>query len=126
MHGVEPTARLVHALGDEIRRIAHVEGRVERTRIVGLQFFVVEAPLRVGHAAAVEPHVNEVALALHRLAARTYQRDAVHVRFVQIDGIILRCGRMFRVEVLKRILGHHTGLDGAFDLRFQLREGTNA
>ena len=63
MEGEEPSARLVDALGDEV-------GGIDGAAID--EFLVLEGIVHLGegHSAAVEPHVDEVRLALHGLTRR--------------------------------------------------------
>ena len=58
----EPAARLVDTLGDEV-------GRVDRAEVVASVFEGV-VQLGIGHGTRVEPYVDEVRFAAHRLALR--------------------------------------------------------
>ena len=74
---VEPAARLIDGLGDEVRGEALLE-----------DFFILERimPLRERHGTGVEPAVDDFLDAVHLLAAfRTFDRDVINVRTVQLD-----------------------------------------
>jgi len=81
MQGVEPSAGLVDALGDEVGR--------EGPGFTGLwtdHVTVLEGvmPLGIGHGAAVEPDVDEVRDPAHGAALGAHQHDLVHKGLVQV------------------------------------------
>ena len=75
--GIEPSARLVHPLGDEI------SGETSRELFGVLERIV---PLREGHRAGVEPRVDHLRYAPHRAGARWCRPGvAVDERLVRIE-----------------------------------------
>ena len=87
---VEPAARLVDSLRDEVRREALLEDLLVVERIM---------PLREWHGARVEPAVDDFLDAVHLLAAlRALDRDLVDVRAVQLD--VIRAVRAHGLELL--------------------------
>ncbi len=77
---VEPAARLIDALGDEVGRDVLLELLLVLERVV---------PLRERHRPAVEPHVEEVGDAAVRTAVRRRPRDVVHERPVQVEFFVV-------------------------------------
>ena len=87
---VEPAARLVDGLRDEVCREALLEDVLVVERIV---------PLCERHGARVEPAVDDFLDAVHLLAAlRALDRDLVDVRAVQLD--VIRAVRAHGLELL--------------------------
>ena len=76
---IEPAARLVDRLGNEIGREA------------ALEFFLVfegVVPLREGHGARIVPAVDDLLDAVHRLAAvRAFDNDVINVGTMQLRQI---------------------------------------
>ena len=114
---VEPAARLVDALGDEVGRRA--EARAAE---------VPQALLGVRHRARVEPHVNEVGLAGHLAARGRHQEDLVHVRPVQVDAGEVLGAVVLRIEalILQGIGRHDAGRHRLLDLGVELGNGADA
>ena len=81
------------------------------------QFFVLErvVHLRVRHGSRVEPNVNQVFLAVHRLSRGGYQYDIIHVRTVQIDLVVILFRVITYLEVLERAFFHDSRLDCFLD-----------
>ena len=100
MEGVEPATCLVDAFGDEVSR-----------KFGGFQLTAHIVNLGVGHGAAVEPHVDEVRLTAHGLAAVADQDDAVDIRAMEVEVFVVAS---------VGIRGHETGLDGLLNLGAQL------
>ena len=75
MERVEPATSLVNALADEVGR---------EVLLVKLALFAHIVNLGVWHSAAVEPYVNQVRFATHRLAAIGNKDDAVDIRPMEI------------------------------------------
>ena len=87
---VEPAARLVDGLRDEVCREALLEDVLVVERIV---------PLCERHGARVEPAVDDFLDAVHLLAAlRALDRDLIDVRAVQLD--VIRAVRAHGLELL--------------------------
>ena len=109
MQREEPTARLVNALGDEV-------GGIDNALVQ--RFLVLEGivNLCVRHRAAVEPHVDEVQLALQRLSALAHEDDVIHVGTVQVDTVVVLLAHVARHEalVLERVVGHHARAHALF------------
>ena len=82
--------------------------------------------LRIGHGARIEPHVDQVALAAHRLALGRDEHDLVHIGTVQVDLGIVLLRHVAHTELLVGILLHHAGRDRALDLGRQLLHRTDA
>ena len=82
MQREEPAACLIHALVDEICG----ECRALVDRIAMLERIM---HLGVGHRTGVEPHVDEVGLAVHRFAALAHQYDVVYIGAMQVDLVII-------------------------------------
>ena len=120
MQREEPAARLVDALGDEI-------GRVDRLEIVAAVLERI-VQLRVRHGTRVEPHVDQVAFALHRLAFRRHEYDIVHIGAVQVDiaGRVVLLRHVADLEILVGVLLHEARGDRLFDLIHQLPDRTDA
>ena len=78
----EPASRLVNALVDEVGG--------ESQPLVN-QFPVLKriVYLSVGHGARVEPHVYQVCLAPHRLAALAHKHDVVNIRAVHVYPVVV-------------------------------------
>ena len=117
VEGVEPSAGLVDAFGDEVCRAAEL-GAAK----------VAQAFLGVRHRAGVEPYVDEVALADHLLPAVADKEDIVDVRPVEVYLVVILKAHISRVETLvgQRIGGHNAGLDGLLDLVVELLDGAYA
>ena len=90
MQGEEPTARLIHAFIDEVGRIGF--RRYRRPFIIALYHSLAVGlgaayhftlkrvmQLSIRHRAAIKPHVNQVALAMHGLTGVVDQYDTIHV-----------------------------------------------
>ena len=118
MQREEPTTGLIDALRDEVGGEVGLEELFVLERIV---------QLAVRHGAGVEPHVDEVALAVHLLTRRGDQHDGIDVRFMEVNVVVVVLLRhVVDFEVLIRILGHETGLDGLVDFGHQLFDGADA
>ena len=110
-HGVdgverkEPSARLVHTFGYEVgstRRICVLEGIVV---------------LCVRHGSRVEPNIDQVQFAFHRLARRRNKDDSIHVGTMEIDDrrIVVSFAVVAYFVVRPRVRFHETGLHGFLD-----------
>ena len=82
MQRKEPAARLVDTFGDEVGGIdcAVIEFVLMLERIVDLS---------IGHGTGVEPHVDQVGLALHRLSRWRNKDNVVNIRTVQVYFMIV-------------------------------------
>ena len=67
--------------------------------------------LRVRHGARVEPHVNQVKFATHRLAGGRHQYDTVHVWTVHVYLLVVLAAHVAGDETVlgDGVLGHHAG-----------------
>ena len=74
--GVEPAARLVDRLGDEVGGESFVEQVLVFKRVM---------VLREGHGAGIKPAVDDLRRAFHRAAALAFESAVVDVRAVQLD-----------------------------------------
>ena len=74
--------------------------------------------LCIRHGTAVEPHVDEVVFASHRLSCVVYEYDVVHVRAVEVDAVVVFLTVIAHDETafLKRIALHNACTDGFFYL----------
>ena len=74
--------------------------------------------LCVRHRAGVEPYVNKVELAVHRLSGRAHQHDIVDIGAMKVDLLVvfLRIVAGHEAAVAVRIALHHTGLYSLIDL----------
>ena len=89
---IEPTARLIDCLGDEVRREAALKDFLVLERIV---------PLRKRHRAGVEPAVDDLGHAVHLLAALgAADRHGVDVGAMQLK--LLRAVVRQRLQLLDR------------------------
>ena len=70
----EPSTGLIDTLRDE----------VSGTREVGVLKRIVV--LRIGHSSRIEPYIDKVQFALHRLSGRGDKDDRVHIRTVEINN----------------------------------------
>ena len=105
---IEPAARLVDSLGDEIRR-----------EPFGKDIFVLERimPLRKRHGARIEPTVNDFWHTMHFLAAiGAFDRDFIDVRTMQLNII-----RTVITEALEFFNGTDDMLVTAFALPYRQR-----
>ena len=84
--------------------------------------------LCVWHSPTVEPHVDEVELALQGLSARTYEHDVIHVGTVQVDAIVVLLAHVARYEAfsLQRVLFHDASLDGFLNLVVEFLHAADA
>ena len=112
----EPSTCLVHTFRDE----------VSRTGFVGILKRIVV--LCVRHRAGVEPYVNQVELAVHRLSGRRNKHDAIHVRTMQVNHArsVVGCAIVAYLEFRPGVSLHHTGFDRLVDLRHQFLNRTDA
>ncbi len=119
MQREEPAARLIDALGDEVGRVDVAESLLVFERVVHLC---------IGHGARVEPYVDQIGFAVHRLALGRYQDDLIHVGPVEVDVgrrvVLLR--HVADLEVLVGIFGHESGGDRLLDLAHQLPDRADA
>ncbi len=143
----EPAARLVDALVDEVggeegwRNGRTLVGAVNQLTAVfglalagGFQTLGINLALEgvvqlgVGHGAGVEPHVDEVALAVHGLAVVAHEHDAVDVRAVQVNLVVVFLREVAHHEalVLEGVRRHEAGLDSFLDLIVELLDGADA
>ena len=114
----EPTAGLIDTFRDEIGGEVGLEELLVLERVV---------QLAVRHGAGVEPHVDEVALAVHLLTRRRNQHDGINIRFMEVNIIVVVLLRhVIDFEILIRIIRHETGLDGLVDFGHQLLDGADA
>ena len=106
----EPAARLINALVNEV-------GGESQPLVDGIAVFKRIVHLRVGHGTRVEPHVDEVALALHRLAVGGCQHDFIDIRTMQVDSVVVRLRHIAWHETLvfQRVRRHYASLDSLFD-----------
>ncbi len=117
----KPSASLVHALCDEIRR--------EKSAVVyGLLVLEGIMELGVRHRPGVEPHVDKIKLALHGFAIRGHEHDVVDIRAVQIDFIVISLGVVAGHEAFftKRIGLHNAGCNSLFYFIIKRLDGVDA
>ena len=111
MQGEEPSASLVHALGDEV-------GRIEFALVN--EFFVLKrvVQLSIGHCSTVKPHVDQVKLALHGFACVAHQCDVVNIRAMNVYLVVVFLAVVTRNEafLLEWITSHHACCDSFFNL----------
>ena len=84
---IEPAARLIHRLGDEVGG----EGLVEEVFV-----FKRVMVLRKGHGAGIEPAVDDLGRALHGAAAFALEGAVVDIRAVQLD-VALDAAELFEL-----------------------------
>ena len=115
MQGKEPATGLVNALIDEIAGESNM-------LVDEIGIFERIVYLSVWHRAGVEPHVDEVALALHLLARGRNEEDVIDIRTVQVDLVVVLLRHVARNEALvfQQIALHDTSLDGFLYLVVQL------
>ena len=101
MQGEEPATRLIHTFIDEVGRegISLVDGIAMLERIVNLC---------VRHRTRIEPNVDQVSLALHRLTRLAHQYDIIYIRTVKVYLVIVFLSVVARNESLlfQRIACH--------------------
>ena len=121
MQRKEPSTRLVNTLVDEVTG--------EGCAVVN-EFLVFKGIVLLGvwHRAAVEPHVYEVALALHRLATLADQDDVIDIRTVQVNLVVVLFRHVTRHKaiLLQRIVLHDASLDGFLDFIVQFLDRADA
>ncbi len=114
---VEPASGLVHAFGDEIGREFLLQIRLVLKGVM---------ELGVRHRSAIEPDVDQVGLALHRLPAGRYQHDVVGIGAVQVHAVVVTVAHIRRVEGCIRIGGHYASGHRTCDLFLQLLQRADA
>ena len=119
MQGIKPTAGLVYSFSNEI--CGESQSFIDQVFI-----FKRIVPLRVRHRTRIKPHVDQVSLALHRLAFIRYQSDGINERLVQIKGVVVFIRHIGRVESIERIVRHHTCFYGVRASAFKLFNRTYA
>ena len=102
VEGKEPSACLVYSFRDEIGGTRGV-AVLKRIVILGIR-----------HRAGVEPHINQIELALHGFAGRRDEYDGVNIRTMEVDDrrIVVSLAVIARFMVRPRVCFHETGLDG--------------
>ena len=97
MQRVEPTACLVHPLGNEVRR-----------KILFKPLHVVErvVHLCVRHGTRVEPDIDQVRLTEHLFTAFAHQHYLIHEGPVQVQAAVVLIREIARHKVRQRILLH--------------------
>ena len=120
MQSKEPTASLVHTLGDEVcgEYLTEVRATILK-RVVNL---------RIRHSTRIKPYIDKVALALHRLALRRCKHDRIDIGTVQVDILnrVVLLRHIADLEVLVGILGHIACRDTLLNLRHKLLNRTYA
>ena len=147
VQGEEPAACLVDALVDEVGRIecrwhgSALIGGIDKLLTVfgltlagGLQTLGVDGTLerivllRVRHGTRVEPYVDKVGLAAHRLAVVVDKDHLVDIRTVEVYLVVVLLGVVagYETAFLQRVLLHHTGLDALLYLSVEFLYGAYA
>ena len=93
VQGIEPTSGLVQPSAIKSR------GRRAHPGLDAVAVLKGVMPLGVGHAAGIEPDVDEVRLAVHRAAVCRLEHDAIHHMLVQVDAGVVLIGHVPRHEV---------------------------
>ena len=106
----EPTARLIDALVDEI-------GRERQFFVDGIGIFKGIMHLRVRHCARIEPNVDEVGFAFHRLAIGGRQHYFIDIRTMQVDFVVVRLRHIanHKALVFQWVTSHYACLNRLFD-----------
>ena len=121
MQREEPATRLVDTLVDEISG---------ECLVIVNELTVLERIMHLGvrHRARVEPHVDEVALTLHRFAAIADQQDVVDIRTVHVNLVVVLLRHIARNEafVFQRVALHNTGSNSLLDFTVELFEASDA
>ena len=128
----EPTTCLVYTFVDEIGRVEgwwNGSSAVRRAYKLLAVFVLRQSCLSqtvladfaferimelcVRHRTAVEPHVDEVVFASHRLSCVVYEYDVVHVRAVEVDAVVvfLTVIAHYEATFLERIALHNACCD---------------
>ena len=117
VQGIEPAARLVDALGDEVGRTAEI-GSV----------LAPETGLRIRHGTGIEPYVYQVRFAGHLLPGRAYEEYLVDIGTVQVYPAVVLLAHVVGVEALvpQRIRFHESGRHGLVYLGIQLLQRADA
>ena len=101
MQCIEPSARLIHTLRDEV-------GGEGGTLVE--QFLVLERIMNLGvwHSTGVEPDVDEVQFALQHGSTLAHQPDLIDVGAVQVDAVVVLLTHIagHEASVLQRVGGH--------------------
>ena len=107
------------AMGDEI-------GGVDLVEVLLVLEGVVD--LGVGHGSRVEPHVDQVGFAAHRLALRRDEDDLIDIGAVQVDAVgrVVLLRHVAHAELREGILLHHARGDRLLDLGHELPDRTDA
>ena len=74
---------MVHTFGDKIG------GKVAMKIVVVFKRIV---HLRIGHGTGIEPNINQIEFAVHRFSLRRNQHDAVGIRPVKIEALVVFVG----------------------------------
>ncbi len=116
MQGIKPATGLIHPFGNKISRKLFLKIRFRDMRI---------EDLRKRHRTTVEPDINQIRLAFHRLTAVRDQHNIVHIGSVQVNLVILQLSVLLQVQPLPRKLVHHTGIQCLLHLLVKFPHGTN-
>ena len=82
-------------------------------------------PLRIWHRTTVKPNIDQVTFAVHRLAARAYQHNAVHDVTMQIYFIVVLFTHIAGLKGPQRVAAHVACRDGFLDLFVELGHAAN-
>ena len=121
MQREEPSACLVHPFRNEV-------GRIDLAVVKQLLVLERVMDLCIRHRSGIEPDVDQVRLALHRLATGGNQDHIVHIRTVQVYLLIvlLRIFTQFELQLLIRVRLHQAGLYGFLYFIVQFFNRTDA
>ena len=135
----EPATSLVNALVDEVsreelRRDSHAFVVAVNKSLAILLCAARHLTLKrivelcVRHRTRVEPNVDEVALAVHRLTLVVNEYDIVYIRTVEVYAVVvlLRVVARYEAFVLKRVRRHNTGSHSLLYFSIKLFERTDA
>ena len=121
MEREEPSACLVHALGNEV-------GRIDRAVVQQLLVFKWIMNLGVGHSSRIKPDIDEVQFACEHSTARAHQFDIIHVGAVEVNAVVVPLAHVAHHEtlLLQRIASHHASVHSLFDFVVEFLHAADA
>ena len=108
MQREEPASGLIHTFGNKV-------GGIAATTVEQLLIFERIVNLSIRHGTGVEPHVNQVEFTCQHGTTLSYQFNFIHIGAVKVNAVIVLLRHIpgNKTFLLKRVGGHHTGLNGS-------------
>ena len=121
MEREEPSACLVHTLGNEV-------GGIDRAVVQQFLVFKRIMYLSIGHGSRVKPNIDEVQFACEHSTARAHQFDIIHVGTMEVNAVVVLLAHVAHLEtlLLERVVGHHASGHSLFDFVVEFLHATDA